>query len=52
MSSTLVFAVSSIRHENPLLAIERRGLAAAEQGGKYDDETTVACSDARVGDRR
>ena len=36
-----MFAVSSSRRENPLLASERFKMAAAEQGRRHDDETTV-----------
>jgi hypothetical protein len=36
-----MFAVSSSRRENALLASERFKMAAAEQGRKHDHETTV-----------
>jgi hypothetical protein len=38
---SLVFAVSSGRRENVLLARERYRMAAAKQGRRHDHETTV-----------
>ena len=39
--STLMFAVSSSRHKNALLARERFRMAATEQGRRHDHQTTV-----------
>ena len=39
--TTLMFAVSSSRHEKALLAFERFRMTAAEQGRRHDQETTV-----------
>jgi hypothetical protein len=36
--STLMFAVSSSRHKNALLARERFRMAAAEQGRRHDHQ--------------
>ena len=36
--STLMFAVSSIRHKNALLARERFRMAATEQGRRHDHQ--------------
>ena len=39
--TTLMFAVSSSKHDKALLAFERFRMTAAEQGRRHDQETTV-----------
>lgn len=39
--STLMFAISSCRHDKSLPAVELILVAAAEQGWRHDPETTV-----------